>query len=166
MIEEIKFRGNSKGVGLIEAIIALAILGIVAVAFLGGLSTALHATFITDERSTAQSLATSQMEYVKNQEYNKVVNPNSEVTYGKIAEPDDYYIRGLLREGYTSTGIDYNYTSEDIIGVPWNPEASPPAPSTDDNGIQKVTVIIYHPYDAAHPDVNRVLTLEDYKVNR
>lgn len=51
------FRSNSKGVGLIEVIIALAILGIVAVAFLGGLSTSLKAVFISDERSTAQSLA-------------------------------------------------------------------------------------------------------------
>ena len=158
MIEEIKFRGNSKGVGLIEAIIALAILGIVAVAFLGGLSTALHATFIADERSTAQSLAQSQMEYVKNQEY-KPADPNSEVTYNKTAQiPQGYYIMSIHRDG--SIADDVN----GVIGIPWNPDSG--VPSDDDNGIQKVTVIIYHPYDAAHPDVNRVLTLEDYKVNR
>jgi len=61
--------GNSKGVSAIEVIIALAILGIIAVAFLGGLSTALNATSIADERSVAQSLAQSQMEYIKSQDY-------------------------------------------------------------------------------------------------
>ena len=163
MIEEIKFKGNSKGVGLIEVLIALAILGIVAVAFLGGLATALHATFIADERSVAQSLAQSQMEYVKNQGYEDAES-SSEVTYNKTAQiPQGYSIRGIHREGYTTTGIDYAHTSNDIIGVPWNPDSG--TPSDVDDGIQKITIIIYHPYDVDNP-ANKVLTLEDYKVNR
>ena len=48
---------------------ALAILGLIAVAFLSGLSTASKAVFIADERATAENLAQSQMEYVKNQDY-------------------------------------------------------------------------------------------------
>lgn len=154
---------NQKGVSVIEAIIALAILGVVAIAFLGGLMTSLKAVSIADERSTAQSLSQSQMEYVKNQDYTGA-DPGGEVTYNKTAGiPQGYYIRGLPREGYTSTGIDYNYTSENIIGVPWDPDSG--MPSYNDTGIQKIIVIIYHPYDAAHPDV-RVLILADYKVRR
>ena len=154
---------NQKGVSLIEALIALAILGVIAIAFLGGLMTSLKAVSIADERSTAQSLAQSQMEYVKSLNYTDA-DPGSEVTYNKTAGiPQGYYVRGLHREGYTSTGINFTHTSEDIIGVPWDPDNG--TASYNDTGIQKITVIIYHPYDAAHPDV-RVLTLADYKVRR
>ena len=62
-------KGNSEGMMLIEVLVALAILGVVAVAFLGGLATAFRGDIIADERSTALSLAHSQMEYVKSQEY-------------------------------------------------------------------------------------------------
>ena len=60
---------NEKGFSLIEAIIAIAILGILAVAFLSGLATASKAIYIADERATAENLARSQMEYVKEQNY-------------------------------------------------------------------------------------------------
>ena len=60
---------NEKGFALIEVIIAIALLGIIGVAFLGGLATASRALFIADERATAESLARSQMEYVKSQPY-------------------------------------------------------------------------------------------------
>ena len=66
---------SEKGFSLIETLVALAILGIVAVGFLSGLATAARATFITDERTTAASLAKSQMEYVKNQNYDNINNP-------------------------------------------------------------------------------------------
>ncbi len=60
---------NEKGFSLIEVIIALALLGIIAVAVLGGLATASNTLAIADERTTAESLARSQMEYAKNQTY-------------------------------------------------------------------------------------------------
>ena len=63
------FQHNSKGFTFIEVIIALALLGIIGVAFLSGLFTASKAILIADERTTAESLARSQMEYVKNCSY-------------------------------------------------------------------------------------------------
>ena len=60
---------NERGFSLIEVLVALALLGIIAVAFLGGLATASKAIFIADERATSESLARSQMEYVKNLTY-------------------------------------------------------------------------------------------------
>ncbi len=83
------FKGSSKGAGAIEAIIALGILGIVALAFLGGLSTALKAVSIADERSVAQSLAQSQMEYVKSQNYINYSETGHE-NYDLITTPDNY----------------------------------------------------------------------------
>ena len=47
------FRGNSKGQTLIEVLIALAILGIVVVAFMTALTTASRAIIVADEHTTA-----------------------------------------------------------------------------------------------------------------
>ena len=60
---------NEKGFSLIEVVIALALLGIIAIAVLSGLATASIALIIADERTTSESLARSQMEYVKNCSY-------------------------------------------------------------------------------------------------
>jgi len=60
---------NEKGFSLIEILISIAIMGILAVAFLGGLGTASKALFIADERETAMNLAQSQMEYILEQDY-------------------------------------------------------------------------------------------------
>jgi len=80
------FRGKSKGVALMETMLAIALLGIVAVAFLGGISIAFKALFIADERTTAQSLAQSQMEYVKNCTYNNT----DPIPYEQTDESPDY----------------------------------------------------------------------------
>jgi len=84
-----QLRGKSRGAGAIEAMIALAILGLVAVAFLGGLSSALKATSIADERTTAQTLAQSQIEYVKSQDYINYSETGHE-NYDLITTPDNY----------------------------------------------------------------------------
>ena len=64
-----KLKGNEAGASLIETLMALAILGLVAAIFLSGLATTSRATIIADELSTAESLARSEMEYVKNYAY-------------------------------------------------------------------------------------------------
>jgi len=64
-------RGRSGGFTLIEVLVALALFGIIAITFAGGLSTASRAALTADIRATAESLARSQMEYVKNQGYHQ-----------------------------------------------------------------------------------------------
>lgn len=141
------FSGNSRGIGLIEVIIALAILGIVAVAFLSGLSTSFKAVFISDERSTAQALATSEMEYVKSLDY---ITNDSQAEYQLDGSdiPGGYDIKSRDRNGDVFDGGN-------IIGVPWDDDTA----SSEDNGIQKITIIVEH-------NGKEVLELEDYKVNR
>ena len=60
---------RESGMTLLETLLALTILGAVAVTFLCGLATGSKAAFINDERATAESLARSQMEWVKNADY-------------------------------------------------------------------------------------------------
>jgi len=59
------FRGAERGTTLVETLVAVALLGIIACAFFGSLNTAARATLIADERTTAESLARSQLEHIK-----------------------------------------------------------------------------------------------------
>jgi type II secretory pathway pseudopilin PulG len=63
------FARRERGTTLIETAVALAILGAIAVTFLSGLATTTKAVGLTDEQTTAESLAQSQMEWVKNASY-------------------------------------------------------------------------------------------------
>ncbi len=60
---------NEKGFTLVEVLVAVALLGLISVNFLGGLSVASKGGSIVDERETAKNLAESQMECVKDQAY-------------------------------------------------------------------------------------------------
>ena len=152
---------NEKGFSLIEVMIAIALLGIIGVAFLGALATASNAIFIADERATAESLARSQMEYVKNQVYITAdpyapgVPGTGEVTYEKIADaeiPVGYVICSVNRAGDTVEDI--------IYGVPWDSDPAANQAANVDAGLQRIKLII------KHLDKPEVITLEGYKVDR
>ncbi|GAG72481.1 unnamed protein product, partial [marine sediment metagenome] len=63
------FARRERGTTLIETAVALAVLGAIAVTFLSGLATTTKVVGLTDEQTTAESLAQSQMEWVKNAGY-------------------------------------------------------------------------------------------------
>jgi len=63
------FMRREAGITFMETVIALAILGFVSVAFLSGLTTASKSVFLADKKATAESLAQSQMEWVKDTGY-------------------------------------------------------------------------------------------------
>jgi type II secretory pathway pseudopilin PulG len=62
-------RGSEKGLSTLEVLLAIVILGVVAVTFLGSVGTGTQATVITREQATAESLIRSQAEYVKGYGY-------------------------------------------------------------------------------------------------
>jgi prepilin-type N-terminal cleavage/methylation domain-containing protein len=66
---------GKNGFSLIEVLIALALLGIIGVAFLSGMNTVSGVTLNTDKRETAKNLAESQMEYVKSLGYAASYDP-------------------------------------------------------------------------------------------
>jgi hypothetical protein len=156
--QRFKAISNEKGAGLVEVLISLSVTGVIGVGFLGGLTTASSALFVTDERTTSESLVRSQMEYVKNQNYITAVDydpgpspTGGEVIYQQISSsqiPAGYTIMSVNRAGNTVT---------DIIGVPWNSQSS--LPVTSDDGLQRITIVIRH-------HGTDVITLEGFKVDR
>jgi len=152
---------DERGITLIEVLIALAILGLVAAAFLSGLATASRAIIIADERTTAESLARSQMEYVKNQEY-QLADPGDEAGYLKIEGiPAGYSIWSVNRAGDTVNGAD-----DDIIGIPWDSQNDQAV--TTDVGLQKIRLVVKHYGKEVFTFIedDKKITLEGYKVNR
>ena len=101
------------GITFLETVIALAILGVVSVSFLNGLTSASKSVFIVDEKTTAGSLAQSQMEWIKNASYSY-----NATSYSAAPIPD---------------GKDYLRYSSVVSVEPVH---------TPDDGIQKITVSI------------------------
>jgi prepilin-type N-terminal cleavage/methylation domain-containing protein len=166
------FPGSSRGLTMIEVLVAIAILGIITITFLSALSTASLSVGLADERTVAESLARKQMEYVKNQGYNSAsVLNNNKPTYQKISD---------IPEGYSIWSVNRNGTVvADIVGIPWDSKSNKPVDK--DIGIQKIALVIkdkdkenpaqdkviytfinYNPYWAN----NVTITLEGYKVDR
>jgi prepilin-type N-terminal cleavage/methylation domain-containing protein len=75
---------SQRGVSLIEVVIAIGLLGIVGVALANGLGGSSKALVVSDERTTAESLARTQMESIMIQPFSTTGN------YTKVAMPGGY----------------------------------------------------------------------------
>lgn len=146
---------NERGLTLIEVIIALALLGIIGLAFLGALSTASNAVFISDERATAESLARTEMEYVKSQPYGdddyipwSYELPSGTSPTGQL--PEDWW------DPTHSLPPGYDNYSVIVSGVSLDPENDG---TDDDDRLMLITVTVYHFGD-------EVIILEGYKSAR
>jgi prepilin-type N-terminal cleavage/methylation domain-containing protein len=62
---------GGKGFTLVEVMIAIALMGTVLVTLLSALSTASKAAMVADERAAMESLARTEMEYVRSQLYSQ-----------------------------------------------------------------------------------------------
>ena len=102
---------------MVEILVALALMGIAGVCFLSSLTTVSKSTIITDEHSTADSLAVSQMEYILSQSYDDTNNPPQ---YALLPDIPD--------------GWSVNVTAERL-----DPENNGVG---DDDGIQEISVTV------------------------
>ncbi len=79
--------GGQAGVGLVETLVAVAILGVTLVTLLAAISTGSIGVATTEERVTAENLARSQLEYAKSQSY--LTAPAS---YATVTPPVGYTV--------------------------------------------------------------------------
>lgn len=150
----IKRLRKQEGFGLVEVIIALGLLGIIGIAFLTALATSTTAIMTSDKHATAESLARSEMEYVKSQDYSSdpwsYQLPSGTSPTGQLPE---WWVPGshTLPAGYE------NYTA--TVEAEW----LDPMENGDgnDDGLQKITVTITFPRD--DPEETTVIALEGYK---
>ena len=133
---------SQKGFALIETLVALALLGITAVGLLSGLSTTFRAGMVSQERVVAESLAKSQWEYIRAQDYIPTAEYN----------PDD--------PGNCYQLIDI---SDELVVKGYTIEIGPPAtiigPGDGEFELQSITVLIKR-------DSEQILTMSDYRVGR
>jgi prepilin-type N-terminal cleavage/methylation domain-containing protein len=130
------FGGSSRGFSMLEVVIAIALLGIIAVSVLVALQTAALALINADRRATAESIARTQMEWVRYSDYD-----------------DD------LAEGHPGYGLDPQIDSIKppdfsvvTTAIRLNKDVNP----DDDDGIQQITVTVSHQDQV-------LVTLEDFK---
>lgn len=145
---------KEKGFTLIEVLIALSILGIIGIAFLGALATASKAVVIADERASAESLSRSEMEYVKSQDYSSVdwsyELPSGTSPTGVFPDWWDFDDPHTLPDGYTGFTVTVNAYQLDPAGD-----------GTDnDDGLQQIIVTINYLEEGA------IISLEGYKTAR
>ena len=130
------FRGSSRGFSMLEVVIAICLLGIIAISVLSALQTAAMALISADRRATAESLARTQMEWVRYSEY------DDDLAEGHPEYSLDPQIQSTLPPDFSviTTAIRLNRDE--------NPD--------DDDGIQQITVTVSH-------EERVVVTLEDLK---
>jgi type II secretory pathway pseudopilin PulG len=92
---------SQRGLGLVETLVAVAILGTAVVAFVVSLSAGSLAVSEQDTETVAQTLAQTQMEYIKNYPFNPAA-----ITYPTVAAPGGYTINvGVSLVGGTDANI-------------------------------------------------------------
>jgi len=122
---KIRLLQEQRGIGLTETLVALVILGLIGVVLLNGLSTSSKAVIVSQENVAAESLAISQVEYIKTQGYIPVADYDPVTNcYDKIDIPAE-----LAGSGYS---IDIN-PPETVI-----------APDLGPFELQSVEVVVKH----------------------
>ena len=131
------FYRNERGIGLLETLVAITIIGACGVGFLAAMSTSTEAVDVTEKKVDVDNLARSQLEYTKNSPY--VIGATSYTALDELDSTDPSYIT-----------IPRDY---DII------VSSGQLPGSSDEDIQLITVTIQH-------EGKNLLQLDGYKVNR
>ena len=149
---------NQKGQALIEILIAIAILGVVAVAFLSALTTASRAIIIGDERTSAEGLVRSELEYVRSRDFSPPPWSYNVSTTGYSTDSD-------YPSWWDETDPEFHKIPSEYTGYCARVTAQGYDASgngQDDTGISEITVEVYH-NENPNPD-DMVLTVTTYKV--
>jgi prepilin-type N-terminal cleavage/methylation domain-containing protein len=128
---------GERGFTFIEVLIGLAVLGIIAAAFLSALASSSKSTSLSDERTSAESLARTEMEYVRNSVYVPAI-----WQYQLPTIPPSWDTSHALPAGYT--GYSVNVSASRVHAT--------------DDGLQQISVVVSH-------GSKIVFTLVGYKAN-
>lgn len=168
----IKPRENQKGQALIEVLIALVLLGIVSTAFINALTTSSRAVILADEKTTAESLTRSELEYVKSQQPFSTPCPDSPWSYeaskptAQCLSPSPHKPASPNMPTWWDPDNPHHlpdeYVGYSVIVFAEGYDAD--GDSIDDGGIWQVTVTVYHSETPGSSDL--ILTTTDFKVNR
>ena len=142
-----RFVTGQKGQTLIEVLIAVALLGMLATAFLGGLFAALKADIIADERAVCQSLSQSHLEFVKSQAWSTTAGWDYTVTSDGATS--------VTHPSWWDSGNDVPRISVSECGTGYSVEVSA-VNVTGEPTLCKITVEVYRIGELK-------LTLEGYK---
>ena len=85
--DRFRFLRGQGGFTLIETLVGTALLGVIGVALMSGLSTGYKSLAISQDRVVVEGLAKSQVEYIKSQEYISVANYPNDGPYEFIDIP-------------------------------------------------------------------------------
>ena len=135
---------SSRGTTLVEVVIAVVILGLITSSVPPVLIMLNNQQFKWNEQTIAESLVRTQIEYIKGSPY----------IYGNTTVPNPVYATVPV----PSDGYRINVIAQPIH-IDSGTQVHSPLPSGQDEGIQEITVQVYH--------VNKlVLSVKAYKVDR
>jgi len=118
-------QNGDRGLTLIEILVAMGILAAVAVVFMVGMSTSFTSVMVSQESVASESLAKSELEYVKSAAYHSA---NITWSYQLPSDPPSWDLTHALPDGYGGYSVQVDA------------EKFPDHPS--DDGIQKITVTV------------------------
>jgi prepilin-type N-terminal cleavage/methylation domain-containing protein len=130
----LRFRGDG-GFSLAEILVTIAIVGIAFTAVLGGLMTAIRVSAVQRSQATADAVARSAAEWVKDSVHNHYVNCAGLGTYttSALPAPAGYAIAIAQVEYWTGT--------TPTAGTPFSPAFQSSCPSSD-HGLQRITIVV------------------------
>lgn len=131
-------KDSESGMTLMEVLIAIAVLGVIAAAFLTALGGGLKGAIVADERTVAESLARSQLEAIRNAKYDDEF-------------PYEYAKIDSIPDGYDMT----------VAVEPFNPITGSPDGNITD--FQRIIVTVIRVSDG---EPKKVLEVETYKEKR
>lgn len=131
---------GQKGQSLIEVLMAVAILGVVTVAFLSALATGSKAVILADKQTTAESLTRSELEYVKSQPFSE--NPWSYNVSTTGYSTDSFYPSWWddTDPDFHKLPLEYSNYSATVTAEGYDINGD----DQDDIGIWQITVQVYH----------------------
>jgi prepilin-type N-terminal cleavage/methylation domain-containing protein len=133
-----RIRSRQRGFSLIEVAIATALIGLVGVGFLAGIADTTRGTGLSDEHTMAESLARSEMEYVRQSIY-VLASWSYELPLGSPSWDNGH----ALTSGYEGFSLRVSASPLHVI----------------DDGIQAINITVIR-------DSQTVFTLRGYKTTR